>query len=115
MMIMAARRCAAPWQLHRGRLLASAATPKDNAADDCLERFSVDLTALARDGKLDPVLGREAEMQRALEILGRRKKNNPCILGDPGVGKTALVEGLAQLIAEGRAPPNMQGKRVLNF
>jgi ATP-dependent Clp protease ATP-binding subunit ClpA len=95
-------------------LFSDAAEEVDEYAN-CLERFSVDVTELARMNKLDPIFGRQAEIQRALEILGRRKKNNPVIIGEPGVGKTALVEGLAQLIADGRAPPSMLHKRVLSL
>ncbi|MCR5715731.1 MAG: ATP-dependent Clp protease ATP-binding subunit, partial [Lachnospiraceae bacterium] len=78
-----------------------------------LDQYSRDLTALARSGKLDPVVGRTDEIQRVIEILSRRTKNNPCLIGEPGVGKTAVVEGLAQKIASGDVPFTVQGKRVL--
>jgi ATP-dependent Clp protease ATP-binding subunit ClpC len=78
-----------------------------------LDAFSRDLTALARAGKLDPVIGRDDEIGRVVSILARRSKNNPCLVGEPGVGKTAIVEGLAQRIVVGDAPPALQGKRVL--
>jgi len=78
-----------------------------------LERFSTDLTALAREGKLDPVIGREKEIERMIEILSRRKKNNPVLIGEPGVGKTAIVEGLAQRIVEGKVPEVLMDKRIL--
>ncbi len=78
-----------------------------------LERFSTDLTALAREGKLDPVIGREKEIERMIEILSRRKKNNPVLIGEPGVGKTAIVEGLAQRIVEGKVPEVLLDKRIL--
>ncbi len=78
-----------------------------------LDQYSRDLTALARSGKLDPVVGRQDEIQRVIEILSRRTKNNPCLIGEPGVGKTAVVEGLAQRIASGDVPFTVQGKRVL--
>ncbi len=78
-----------------------------------LERFSTDLTALAREGKLDPVIGREKEIERMIEILSRRKKNNPVLIGEPGVGKTAIVEGLAQRIVEGKVPEMLMDKRIL--
>ena len=78
-----------------------------------LAAFSRDLTELAREGKLDPVIGRDREIDRIISILARRSKNNPCLVGEPGVGKTAIVEGLAQRIASGNAPPALRGKRVL--
>jgi ATP-dependent Clp protease ATP-binding subunit ClpC len=78
-----------------------------------LATYSRDLTELAREGKLDPVIGRDREIDRIVSILARRSKNNPCLVGEPGVGKTAIVEGLAQRIASGDAPPALRGKRVL--
>src|SRR5215469_8903933 len=78
-----------------------------------LSAYSRDLTALARDGKLDPVIGREKEIDRIISILARRSKNNPCLVGEPGVGKTAIVEGLAQRIVSGDAPTALRGKRLL--
>jgi len=80
-----------------------------------LDNFSTDLTQAARDGKLDPTVGRENEIQRVFEILGRRKKNNPVLIGEPGVGKTAIVEGLAQLIVKHQTSPLLYGKRVVNL
>ena len=77
-----------------------------------LDQFSRDLTALAREGRLDPVIGREEEIRRVLQVLSRRTKNNPCLIGEPGVGKTAIVEGLAARIAEGRVPDTILGKRL---
>lgn len=77
-----------------------------------LDRYSRDLTEMAASGKLDPVVGREREIRRVLEILSRRTKNNPCLIGDPGVGKTAIAEGLAQRIADGRVPDEMKGKSI---
>jgi ATP-dependent Clp protease ATP-binding subunit ClpC len=78
-----------------------------------LAAFSRDLTQLAREGKLDPVIGRDQEIERVTSILARRSKNNPCLVGEPGVGKTAVVEGLAQRIAAGNVPAALQGKRIL--
>ena len=80
-----------------------------------LEQYSRDLTAQARDGKLDPVIGRDAEIQRVIQILSRRTKNNPCLVGEPGVGKTAVVEGLALRIVSGNVPATVQNKRLLTL
>ena len=77
-----------------------------------VEQFCTDMTARAEEGKLDPVIGREQEMYRLMEILSRRTKNNPCLVGEPGVGKTAIIEGLAQQIASGLVPEKMKGKRI---
>lgn len=82
-------------------------------ATPTVDQFSRDLTKMAKEGKLDPVIGREAEIERIIQILSRRTKNNPCLIGDPGVGKTAIVEGLAQRINEGNVPENLKGKRVV--
>ena len=80
-----------------------------------LSQYSRDLTAMARDGKLDPVIGREEEIRRLVQILSRRTKNNPCLIGEPGVGKTAVVEGLALRIVEGKVPFTVKDKRVLTL
>lgn len=80
-----------------------------------LEQFSNDLTAQAAEGKLDPVVGREAEIERLMQVLSRRTKNNPCMIGEPGVGKTAIIEGLASRIAEGIVPEGMREKRILTL
>ncbi len=87
--------------------------PRAESRYRALERYSTDLTELARQGKLDPVIGREAEIQRVMQILNRRQKNNPVIIGEAGVGKTAIVEGLAQKIVAGDVPDNLRGKRLL--
>lgn len=80
-----------------------------------LDQYSRDLTALAEEGKLDPVIGRESEIQRVIQIGSRRTKNNPCLVGEPGVGKTAVVEGIAIKIAEGNVPDTIRGKRLLTL
>lgn len=88
---------------------------KKKAGQSMLEQYSRDLTALAKEGKLDPVIGREEEIQRVIQILSRRTKNNPCLIGEPGVGKTAVVEGLALRIVSGEVPFTVQDKRVLTM
>ena len=86
---------------------------KQKSKTPVLDNFSTDLTVAATEGKLDPVVGREREMARVIEILGRRKKNNPILIGEPGVGKSAIVEGLAQMIANRHTSPVLFGKRIV--
>ena len=85
------------------------------ASYESLEKFSVDLTQAAEDGRLDPVIGRDAEIRRVIQVLSRRTKNNPVLIGEPGVGKTAVVEGLAQRVVAGDVPDSLKGRRVLSL
>lgn len=96
-----------------GRNTATSSKPKDKTP--ILDHFSIDLTEKAREGALDPMVGRENEIQRLIEILGRRKKNNPILIGEPGVGKSAIVEGLAQIIAKQEVSPFLFNKRLVNL
>jgi len=83
--------------------------------ESALDKYSVDLTARAREGKLDPVIGRDAEIRRVVQVLARRTKNNPVLIGEPGVGKTAVVEGLAQRVVAGDVPDSLKGRRVVSL
>lgn len=96
------------YNMSKGKAKAKSSTPT-------LDQYSRDLTAYAKDGKLDPVIGREDEITRVIQILSRRTKNNPCLVGEPGVGKTAIAEGLAAKIVEGNVPDTIKNKRVLTL
>ena len=95
----------------RGSATVTSQNPEDTY--QALERYGRDLVAMARQGKLDPVIGRDEEIRRCMQVLARRTKNNPVLIGDPGVGKTAIVEGLAQRILEGDVPETLKDKRVV--
>ncbi|MEZ5201771.1 MAG: AAA family ATPase [Micropruina glycogenica] len=88
---------------------------EQEGGESTLDKYSVDLTAKARDGKLDPVIGRDSEIRRVVQVLARRTKNNPVLIGEPGVGKTAVVEGLAQRVVAGDVPDSLKGRRVVSL
>ena len=99
----------------KNEYLAKRKQGKVRSATPILDKYSRDLTRLAKDGHLDPVIGRDYEIQRLVQILSRRTKNNPCLTGEPGVGKTAIVEGLAQMLVKGEVPETIAKKRLLSF
>lgn len=95
------------------RVAANKGNANDKSSTPMLDQFSVDLTGMVKEGRVDPVIGRDKEIARVIQILNRRTKNNPVLLGEPGIGKTAIVEGLALRIVEGSVPDNLQNKRIM--
>src|SRR5690606_25367220 len=87
--------------------------PEPEGKYEALAKYTRDITALARAGKIDPVIGRDTEIRRVMQVLARRTKNNPVLIGEPGVGKTAIVEGIGQRIAQGDVPDSLKDKRLL--
>lgn len=101
--------------LYKDDAFLSKSKAKNQRNSSILEQYSRDLTKFAKEGSLDPVIGREAEIQRVIQILSRRTKNNPCLIGEPGVGKTAIAEGMAQMIVAGTVPDSLKNKRLVTL
>ena len=97
----------------RGNTRVTSDNPEDTY--DVLKKYGQDLTQLAREQKLDPVIGRDSEIRNVIRILSRKTKNNPCLIGEPGVGKTAIIEGLAEKIVIGEVPENLKAKRIISI
>jgi ATP-dependent Clp protease ATP-binding subunit ClpC len=112
---MLAKSRVAPDSLQKAREANAAASGAKRSETAALDQYGHDLTAMARDGKLEPVVGREEQIEQAVEVLSRRTKNNPVLIGEAGVGKTAIVEGIAERIVEGDVPQTLQGKRVVQI
>jgi len=104
-----------PMGFRAGQTATAQRAPDKNSKTPTLDQYGRDLTAEARDGKLDPAAGRDRETRRVLTVLGRRQKNNPVLIGEPGVGKTAIVEGIARKVVEGNVPANLRNVRIVTL